>query len=149
MGRYLEDFQVGEVFQSQGRTITDADLMQFTGFSWDTNPLHTDEEFAKASRFGGRIAHGALTLSCATGLLARSGWFDQTVIAFLSIDKWQFTAAVVPGDTIRLTATTVAAEASKTKPDRGAWKAEIRITNQHGVTVQQGFFTMMMHTRPR
>jgi acyl dehydratase len=147
MGRFIEDFTVGEEYRSQGRTITDADLVQFTGLSWDTNPAHTDEEFGKASPFGKRIAHGALTLSYATGLLARSGWFDETAIAFLSIDRWEFKAAVAIGDTIRLTATVLEARRSRTKPDRGAWKANLAVTNQHGVVVQQGIFTIMMKAR--
>jgi acyl dehydratase len=149
MGRYVDSFEVGEVYRSQGRTITDSDLVQFTGLSWDTNPAHTDEEFAKGSPFGHRIAHGALTLSYATGLLARSGWFDETAIAFLSIEQWDFKAAVAIGDTIRLTATVLEAKRSRSKPDRGAWRARLQITNQHGVVVQQGTFTIMLKASPQ
>jgi acyl dehydratase len=147
MGKCIEDFTADETWRSQGRTITDSDLVQFTGLSWDTNPAHTDKEFAKASPFGTRIAHGALTLSYATGLLARSGWFDETAIAFLSIERWEFKAAVKIGDTIRLTARTLEARRSRTKPDRGAWKGDIQVSNQDGTVVQQGVFTIMMKAR--
>lgn len=148
MGRYIEDFTPGEVYRSPGRTISDADLMQFTGLSWDTNPAHTDEEFCKTSPFGTRIAHGALTLSYATGLLARSGWFDETVIAFLNIEMWEFKGPVKVGDTIRLNATVLEARRSRSKPDRGTWKADISVFNQHGEVVQRGIFTMLFHARP-
>jgi acyl dehydratase len=147
MGYYIEDFRVGETFVSPGRTITETDLVMFSGLSWDTNPAHTDEEHSKRSPFGKRIAHGALTLSYATGLLARSGRMDETAIAFLSIERWEFKGPVCPGDTIRLHTTTLEARASRTKPDRGAWKGELKVVNQHGDVCQQGIFTIMMKAR--
>lgn len=149
MGKFLDEFRIGDEYHSQGRTITDADLTQFTGLSWDTNPAHTDEEYAKASPFGTRIAHGALTLTCATGLFARSCWFDETVIALAGIEQWEFKAAVKIGDTIRLTATVLEARRSKTKPDRGVMKAKLRIFNQHGVMVQEGVLSNMMRVAPK
>lgn len=149
MGRYIDDYEAGEIYRSRGRTITEADITQFTGLSWDTNPAHTDDEFSKSSPFGKRIAHGALTLSCATGLLASSGWFDETAIAFLSIERWEFKAAVLVGDTIRITAKVLEARVSRTKPDRGAWKAHVCVVNQDGIVVQEGIFTMMLRARPR
>lgn len=147
MGYCIEDFQVGETFVSPGRTITEADLVAFSGLTWDTNPAHTDEEHAKKSPFGKRIAHGALTLSYATGLLAKSGRMDETAIAFLSIERWEFKGPVCPGDTIRLHTTTVAAQRSRSKPDRGAWTGELKVVNQRGEVCQQGLFTIMMKAR--
>ena len=46
-GLYLEEFEIGKEYISQGRTITDADVVNFAGVSGDFNPLHTDEEFCK------------------------------------------------------------------------------------------------------
>lgn len=147
MGRYIEDIAIGDTWRSQGRTITDSDLVQFTGLSWDTNPAHTDEEYCKTTPFGRRIAHGALTLSYATGLLARSGWFDETALAFLSIERWAFKGPVFIGDTIRLTATTVDARVSKSKGDRGPWTGQLVVSNQRDEVVQEGLFTIMMRAR--
>ena len=147
MGYYIEDFLVGETFVSPGRTITETDLVMFAALSWDTNPAHTDEEHSKQSPFGKRIAHGALSLSYATGLLAKSGRMDETAIAFLSIERWEFKGPVCAGDTIRLHTTTIEARASRTKPDRGAWKGDLKIINQHGDICQQGIFTIMMKAR--
>jgi hypothetical protein len=67
-GYYLEDLDVGmkAVF---GKTITEADILMFAGVSGDTNPVHLDEEFAAATPFGGRIAHGMLTASLISTVL--------------------------------------------------------------------------------
>ena len=147
MGFYIEEFEVGETFATAGRTVTEADIVAFSGLSWDTNPAHTDEEHAKDSPFGKRIAHGALTLSYATGLLNKTGRMDGTAIAFLSIDRWEFKGPVCAGDTIRVHTKTVAARRSRSKPDRGAWTGEVTVVNQRGEVCQQGLFTIMMKAR--
>jgi acyl dehydratase len=63
MALYFEDLTVGMRFETARRTITEADLVNFSGVSGDFNPLHTDEEFARRSIYGRRIAHGALMLA--------------------------------------------------------------------------------------
>ncbi|MEN3122057.1 MaoC/PaaZ C-terminal domain-containing protein [Janibacter terrae] len=70
---YFEDFAAGQVFRTQGRTITEADLVGFAGWSWDTNPVHTDAVHTADGRFGRPIAHGVLGLSVAMGLASRLG----------------------------------------------------------------------------
>ena len=72
-GLTYDQFNLGDVFVSPGRTVTEADVVAFAGLSGDFNPLHTDEEFAKATPFSGRIAHGMLILSYAVGLVAPCG----------------------------------------------------------------------------
>jgi len=61
-GYYFEELELGmsDVF---GRTITDADIVTFAGVSGDTNPVHLNDEYAKKTQFGSRIAHGMLTAS--------------------------------------------------------------------------------------
>ena len=86
MTYFFEDFRTGQVFRSQGRTITEADVVMFAGWSWDTNPVHTDAESAQLGRFGERIAHGFLGLSVAMGLASRLGVFEGSSIALLGID---------------------------------------------------------------
>ena len=60
---YFSDFQVGQSFVSGRRTITETDLVLFSGFSGDYNPLHTDVIFANTTPFKQRIAHGMLVTS--------------------------------------------------------------------------------------
>ena len=61
--KYFEEWEIGKVYESTSRTITETDIVIFAGLSGDYNPLHTDEEFAKKSIFGTRVAHGFLVLS--------------------------------------------------------------------------------------
>lgn len=61
-GYEFEDLHVG-MSTSLGHTVTDADILMFAGVSGDTNPVHLDDEFAKSTMFGARIAHGMLSAS--------------------------------------------------------------------------------------
>ncbi|MPY85837.1 MAG: dehydratase, partial [Actinophytocola sp.] len=82
MGRYYDDLSVGDTFTTPARTITEYDVAAFAGLSGDYNPVHTDREFATATSFGQPIAHGVLGITVATGLIARTGLFDGTAVAF-------------------------------------------------------------------
>jgi len=107
MALYYEDFKEGMVFESPRRTVTEADIVIFTGLSGDFNPLHTDEEFAKKTIFGRRIAQGTLTFAIMTGLWDMLGIIRGTAIAFYGVDKLRFTKPVYPGDTLRVKITVI------------------------------------------
>ena len=86
-GYYLEEFEIGKCYESVGRTITEADVVNFAGISGDFNPLHMDDEFAKNNIFGKRVAHGALGLIVSTGLSNQMVIFEGTTIAFLELTE--------------------------------------------------------------
>ncbi len=96
---YFEDFQVGQKVVTRGRTVTEADITMFAALSGDWYGLHVNEELAKKSIFGGRIAHGFLVLSIASGFVTP---YDVALIAFYGMDKVRFTAPTKLGDTIHL-----------------------------------------------
>jgi acyl dehydratase len=100
MGIYFEEFVIGENYTSQGRTITECDIVRFAGISGDYNPLHMDHEFAHRSLFKRRIAHGALTFSVLTGFWDQLGIIKETVVAFYGIDSMRFIHPVFIGDTL-------------------------------------------------
>ncbi|HEY1853504.1 MAG TPA: MaoC/PaaZ C-terminal domain-containing protein [Solirubrobacterales bacterium] len=89
----------GARFRSRGRTITEADLVAFAGLTGDFHPLHTDVEWAAASEFGGRVAHGMLLLSYCVGL---APFPPEFVLALRGFEKVSFKRPVRIGDTIRL-----------------------------------------------
>ena len=70
--RYFDDIELGEEYESPGRTVTEADIVIFAGLSGDYNVLHTDAEIMKQSIFGERIAHGLLDLTIQTNLFTRT-----------------------------------------------------------------------------
>lgn len=102
MGRYFEDFQVGEEAVSAGRTITEADIVNFAALTGDWNEIHTNKELAAKGPFGQRIAHGALIFSVATGLSVRMGQTNDTVIAFYGLDRLRFVKPTFIDDTVRV-----------------------------------------------
>lgn len=97
--RYFEDFEEGEKFITRGRTITEADIVNFAAFSGDWYPLHVDREYAAKTIFGERIAHGMLVLSAASGLTPLNDW---AIVAFYGMDKLRFLAPTKIGDTIHV-----------------------------------------------
>lgn len=143
---YFEDFEVGQVFRTQGRTITEADIVSFAGWSWDTNPVHTDAEHSASGRFGRPIAHGVLGLSVAMGLASRLGVFERCSIALLGIDGWTFTHPVVVGDTVTCTVRITGARATS-NGSAGVLDREFVLTNQDDTVVQQGSIGLMVARR--
>ena len=145
-GRYFEEFKVGQTFETAGRTINPADLSQFAGLSGDFNPLHTNEEWAKATPFGGRIAHGLLTLAISSGQQNQLGLFEGTTLALLGLDKVRFTAPVRFGDTIH-TELTVKETKESFKPDRGVVTFDVAVKNQREEAVLQYELALLLMRR--
>lgn len=146
-GRYLDDFTVGEQLSTVGRTVTEADIVLFTGLSGDYNPLHTDEEYCKTTPYGTRIAQGVLGMAIATGLIGQTGLLRGTALGFLGM-TWKFPGPIKAGDTIHVVATVKEARVSNSKPDRGVLVRQIDIVNQRDEVVQTGDWTILVRTRP-
>lgn len=139
---YFDDFEIGQHWTSPARTITEADLTLFAGLSGDFNPLHTDEEFAKKTPFGGRIFHGPGVFAIATGLESRLGLKEGTAIAFLGM-TWNLKAPVKIGDTIHVEQTVAAVKPSSSKNDRGVVTFDVSVENQDGTVCQDGQWVVM------
>src|SRR5439155_2033560 len=100
-GLLFDELEVGRLFRSGGRTVTEADVVAFAGLSGDFNALHVDEEYARGTPFRGRIAHGLLVQSIASGLAFQTGVFEGTIAALKEM-VLRFQSPVRPGDTVHL-----------------------------------------------
>ncbi|WP_027718366.1 MaoC/PaaZ C-terminal domain-containing protein [Desulfovirgula thermocuniculi] len=132
--RYFEDFQVGEEFVTKGRTVTDADLVNFAGLSGNFNPIHVDEHFAARTPFKRRVAHGLLTLSVLLGLWDRLGLVEDTVVAHVAMTDVRFVRPVFVGDSL-YARIRVLEKQDTGKPDRGVLVLEAKAFNQNNEEV--------------
>jgi 3-hydroxybutyryl-CoA dehydratase len=138
-GKAYNEVSLGEVIEAR-MTVTEAHLALGAGLIGDFNPLHVDETFARASRFGGRILHGVLTAAIAGAPLGMA--FHGTAIAFLEHAS-RFKAPVRAGDTLH-TRWTVVAKLDKPKAGGGIVVVAGETHNQDGVVVLEGDGKMLV-----
>ena len=128
----VERLAIGSEFTSPGRTIAESDLVTFAGLSGDFSELHTNEEYARTTQFGGRIAHGALVFSISVGLMTRMSATDG-VIAFSGVDHLRFVRPVFIGDTIAVRKRLLLRRRVQT--ERDVLTFDTRVFNQQGEIV--------------
>jgi acyl dehydratase len=144
-GLMFDEFEVGQTFVCQGRTLTEADIVAFAGLSGDFNPLHTDETFAVSTPFGGRIAHGMLVVAVATGQANQLGVFEGTTVALME-QRIRYVGPTKAGDTIHLELT-IASKKETSKSDRGVVVVDTVVKNQEAQNVIEGQWTLMIARR--
>ncbi len=142
-GKNFDELSPGDCFVSAERQLGDTDIAAFAELSGDHNPVHLDEGFARATLFRGRIAHGLLVQSVASGLAWDTGVFRGTIVALAEMSM-RFESAVRPGDTIRLELSVVSKDAAP-GPRRGHVRWRTRVVNQNGATVIDGEWLTLLH----
>jgi acyl dehydratase len=141
---YFDDVEVGQEWESLGRTITEADIVNFAGLSGDFNPIHIDHEFARSTPFRRPIAHGLLVLSVASGLGLNAP--PMRTLAFLGMSDWQFKGPVFVGDTVRVRGKVLAKEL-RGRGRRGVITWGRAVVNQEGKVVQEGVSVTLVEGR--
>lgn len=144
-GRYFEEFELGDTVVTAGRTIAEADIVNFAGVAGDYTQIHVNAEFARQGAFGRRVAHGLLGLAVASGLLAQLGFVEGTVLAFREM-TWKFRLPVFIGDTVHVRATVAELKAMR-RLGGGAVTFDVRIINQEDKVVQQGRWVLLIGSR--
>lgn len=140
--RYFDEIEIGETCETPGITVTDWHVLQFAGVSMDFFELHTNDEFARQTEFGRRVAHGLLGLALTDGLKNRSAF---RVHALASLHwSWDFVGPIFIGDTVTAHLRVAEKRASRSKPDRGTVTLELELRNQEGKTVQKGNNVLMV-----
>ena len=125
----FEDFVLGDRMITRGRTIDIGDITNFAGLTGDFYPLHIDAEFARAHRFGTRIAHGPLTFAIAVGLVGMSDFYGDAITALIEIQELRARKPVFAGDTIKVSATVVELNSGK-NPKYGEIVVNYSVLNQ-------------------
>jgi len=129
LGKSYDELEIGEEAHFS-KTITETDVYLFAGISGDFNPMHVNEEFARQTPFGTRIAHGALPQSLAAPVLGTKLPGLGTVAVEISC---RFKAPTFFGDTITATARV------KEKIENKRWvRMTLTWVNQRGETVAEG-----------
>jgi acyl dehydratase len=146
MTKYFEEFEEGAQWETEGRTVTEADIVNFAGITGDQHWFHMDEERARDGPFGERVAHGALVFSLMTGLVIRHGHLDDSLIAYYGIEDVRFLAPVPIGDTIH-----VEQEVTDVEPhddDSGVVSFTDKVVNQDGEAVLRCVNQALVQTLP-
>jgi acyl dehydratase len=151
---YVEDLPVGGGGDTDGRTITESDIVSFAGLIGDYNPQHVDAVFARQGLFGERTAHGILIFDIIFGL-----WISQssaqpprpstggTILAGHLNDRASFLAPVKIGDTIRCRYKILETRASKSRPGFGLFTTGLQAINQNDEAVLEGSTILMRASR--
>ena len=143
--RWFEDFKVGDRFESPSKTLTDAHFMFFAGMTGDAHPLHYDDEYAKRTKFGRRLAHGLLLTSMtAVGASTLAPIIEESIVAFVE-QTTRFKGPAFIGDTIKPRHEVVALDR---KRSAGLLALRVTLTNQRDEIVLEGEHRYLIAYRP-
>ena len=144
--RYWEDCEVGDEAVSPTVTVTGAVIDMYADVSGDHTPLHVDEEYARKSHFGERVAHGLYGLAVADGLKCQS---EYRFLPGMSLGwTWDFLRPIRIGDVLHVKFRISGKRPSKSKPGWGIVNIPCELINQNGEVVQRGEHKLMVPRRP-
>lgn len=129
--RYYEDYVMGDMRRTTGRTITEADVVLHAGQTGDFYPHHMDKEWCAQQPFKERIAHGTLIFSVAVGMTA--GEINPLAMSY-GYDRLRFLRPVFIGDTIT-SQLSISDKRDHKKPTHGIVSEKLEVFNQRGEAV--------------
>ena len=144
--QYYEDYAVGSVRTTTGRTITETDFVVHAGHSGDFFPHHLDAEFAKSTPFGQRIAHGTMTFTIGVGLTASV--INPAAFTY-GYDRLRFPKPVFIGDTIHTRVTISNKEDDPKRPQFGRVMEKLEVLNQRGECVMACEHVLLVEKKKR
>lgn len=146
-GKYFEEFTPGQRIITAGRTITEADIVNFAGLSGDYNQMHVDAAYSARTQFGQRVAHGLLVTAILSGLAVQTGFMEGTVLAFREISEWKFIKPVLIGDTVH-GVLTVRETKDLRRIGGGSVTIDVDVLNQASDVVMKGVWVVLIQARP-
>jgi acyl dehydratase len=150
---FYEEFTTGDLFASQGRTVTETEGVQFVNLAWYTNPRCTDAEFVKRGyiwrgvELHERIAPPPMGTFLAAGLCRHIGILNDTQMSVLAT-TWRAPGIIRFGDTVHLQMRVIEKKES-TREDAGIVVFDMDVLNQQGETVNSDQQTSLVARRPR
>lgn len=133
-GRYFEEFVVGHIYEHRpGRTITDADNVQFTLLTMNTHPAHFDYEYARKTEFEKPLVCSPLTVALMVGMSVSD--CSQKAVANLGWNNIRLTHPLFPGDTLYAESEVLEKRESASRPQQGIVTVRTIGKNQHGDVV--------------
>ena len=118
-GKYYNDLAVGQkIKHTNGRTVTEMDNVMFSMLTMNTQPLHSNEDFASKTQFGQRIVNGIFTLGLVTGLTV-SELTEGTIVANLGYEQVLHPNPLFHGETVYAETEVLEMRESKSKPNVG------------------------------
>ena len=144
---YFDDFAVGDRFESAGKTMSEAEILDFA-FRFDPQPIHLDVEAAKRSVYGGLIASGFHTMVVGFRLFWQENVLNGCSLGSPGMDEVRWLLPVRPGDTLHTIAEVLETRPSSSKPDRGLCKVRYTIVNQREEPVMTMTAIQILARRP-
>jgi acyl dehydratase len=144
--RFLEDFKVGERFQSGQYIVTEEQIVTFAR-EFDPQPFHVDLKIARKSIFKGLAASGWHTAAITMRLFVQATNFAEGAVG-LGVDELRWPVPVRPGDSLRVEVEIVDLRESRSKPTHGIIRIRNTTTNQRGEVVQTMFANAMVPRKP-
>lgn len=145
--RYFEDMVVGEKRSFGSRPVTREEVIDFAS-KYDPQPFHLDDEAAAKTHFGKLAASGwhtcAMTMSMMVDHFVEE---EQAGLGSPGVDELRFVKPVFPGDTLRCESEVLDKQQSRSRPEMGILRTQIRTFNQHGAEVLRFIGISMMQTR--
>ena len=144
-GRFFEDFGIGDIYRCRyGRTITEADNVQFTLLTNNTNQIHFNREYARKTEWGQPLVNSLLTMSIAVGM----GVMDVSENGFaLGWERVRLPHPLFVGDTLYVENEVLDTRPSESRPGQGVVRVGTRGYNQHGDLVIEFERTVMVWSR--
>ncbi|PKN95332.1 MAG: dehydratase [Chloroflexi bacterium HGW-Chloroflexi-6] len=147
-GKYYEDLEVGQKFRHPlGRTVTEMDNTLFSMLTMNTQPLHTNEDFAAKTQFGQRIVNGLFTLGLVTGLSV-ADLTEGTIVANLGYEHVRHPNPLFHGETVYAESEVLEKRDSNSRPDVGIVRLKHWGRKPDGVIVVEFERTVMFFKKP-
>jgi acyl dehydratase len=145
---WYEDFEENsdQKWISRRRTITETDSVMFTSMTGITDPVFTDELFAKENLFGGRVVPGPMVMAYAMGLT--DDLCSGSVVAALGINNAKFVSPTRPQDTIWVSSWVISARPSSKRPELGVVTLGHEVESDRSGQVQSFERTLLVRRRP-